>query len=437
MFKFIESDPHNAQKKKPGHACDSCRKRKKRCAHIEDDDLSTASTPRRRQDNTLRENANTFPGAIAGRTNVRDTTIPLGRMSSSTRQGPSPQQSGMLGSSQRSWQALQESDRFIGDLSPEGVFHAATSLNAARDTGSNSVGVWLPRSHTDAARSSLNVNPVTIARIPTSLMSRVVLPILEEEIASALPGPEQSSALTTLYFSEFHEFFPVLDKVDFESLSSSDLCRRLLLQGICLAASKSALARSHLVLPGSSIAVGCEEFGMRISAAMKTTIDFQLVSDRVVVIQALILMSYFGEGPDNATTASLLSAMAIMQAQTIGLHLQTTQTIQSYPVRLLCCLWALDRLNACFYGRPVVMHERDLRTDFSECIDSQSPAFKLFLKVVQILDRVIALYRPQHDTTPPEPDIEIISFEELADQCDITVISAASLGVYDLGNAVS
>jgi len=51
-------------------------------------------------------------------------------------------------------------------------------------------------------------------------------------------------------------------------------------------------------------------------------------------------------------------------------------------------------MNAAFNGRPVLMHERDLRKDLTCCFEEQEPCFRVFLKVIELLDKVIDLYRP-------------------------------------------
>jgi len=86
---------------------------------------------------------------------------------------------------------------------------------------------------------------------------------------------------------------------------------------------------------------------------------------------------------------------AVHQVQSLGLHIkgQDEHTDQGNTT-LLCCIWAMDRMNAAFNGRPVTMHERDLRKDLDQCFQHQEPSFRLFLEVVTLLDKIIELYRP-------------------------------------------
>jgi hypothetical protein len=63
-------------------------------------------------------------------------------------------------------------------------------------------------------------------------------------------------------------------------------------------------------------------------------------------------------------------------------------------MRLFLCAWTIDRLNAAFHGRPVLMHERDFDLGMKQCIARYKPAFQVMLRVVDLLDKVISLYRP-------------------------------------------
>ena len=57
-------------------------------------------------------------------------------------------------------------------------------------------------------------------------------------------------------------------------------------------------------------------------------------------------------------------------------------------------MYALDILNAAFHGRPMQMHARDFGRDLHSCIAAQQGCFRLFLRTITLMDRVIELYRP-------------------------------------------
>jgi hypothetical protein len=97
-------------------------------------------------------------------------------------------------------------------------------------------------------------------------------------------------------------------------------------------------------------------------------------------------------------------------------------------IRLFCCVWALDKLNAAFHGRPVMMHERDIGRDLEACFSQQEPCFQLFLRTVSLLDKVIGLYRPRQDpSVMPEHDFPL--FEDLVERSDALYIDSQYLAL--------
>lgn len=119
---------------------------------------------------------------------------------------------------------------------------------------------------------------------------------------------------------------------------------------------------------------------------------------------------------------SLLFSQAVHYALSIGIHLvgSGAQDERSKEAETLyCALWALDRMNAAFHGRPCLLHERDTDRNLEECIAAQEePGFRLFLNVIIMLDKVIALYRPRssHDDTVVLPVFESMIIDAGADK---------------------
>ena len=117
-------------------------------------------------------------------------------------------------------------------------------------------------------------------------------------------------------------------------------------------------------------------------------------------------------------------------AHSIGLHVKVRQgeEREHYGVTLLCCIYSIDRMNAAFNGRPVLMHERDGRKDMAECFDQQPPTFRLFLQVIMLLDKIIDLYRVTSCIDPVAVEFSYPSFEDLVMRCEGESISTWSLG---------
>lgn len=113
--------------------------------------------------------------------------------------------------------------------------------------------------------------------------------------------------------------------------------------------------------------------------------------------QALAILSLYTQ-PTCAEEDDLpaqLGGRAIHHIQTLGLHQLKYDAPNSDDLNtMFCAVWALDRINAAVYGRPCLIHERDIGANLNACIQKQQPCFRLMLSVVQWLDQVIELYRP-------------------------------------------
>ncbi len=444
MLKFIATDASKlGQKRKQcQRACGPCRARKKRCSHVDIQrtveasvgshaaspapfhDASTESMfhspadglythPSSHENNVPRLGASirssSTLGAAASRLNdAAESHRPESNDGGNLRQDTEDDADPVLGS------------RFIGDLNPEGLFRAATSPTVT--TGADQtdrIGIWLTERlsksratsgpPSDQAESSMyyGFDP---------LIQKVMIPLLAEECSALLPPQPEVEKLCSIYFERHHPIFPIVDKTTLRAMPSGEPASVLLKQGMCLVASLNLSAKGHLRLPKASSVLSPREFGRRISAAMRTSVELGLVTKKVVIIQALALLSFFIDGPNGGDVSSQLCGRAVHYIHSMGLHIQTQQQGQDdqYAQTLLCCIWALDRLNAALHGRPVLMHERDLGRDLNACFQAQNVCFRLFLRVAMLLDNVIGLYRPS-DEKDVGPSAEFPLFEELLD----------------------
>jgi hypothetical protein len=297
----------------------------------------------------------------------------------------------------------------------------------------NNVGLWLARRQGRRAATT-TVSSINASPSPGSLFAslsctvrRILLPKLVDEVLATMAPKRQGDVLEGLYFEKIHPIFPVLDEASYRLLATTDPARNLLRQGICLAASRNLCARDHLKIENTLHSP--KEFGKRILGAMRLSIELGLVEDRVVLIQALALMSLFGDGPDDIS--SQLCARAVHHVHSTGLHQRWRNRHDEgnkYAIRLLCCIWALDRMNAAFYGRPVMMHERDIGSNLVECFETQDAPFRLFLDVASVLDNIITLYRPSLAALEERPEFGLSSFEELVVTCQALQVSTDLLG---------
>lgn len=311
---------------------------------------------------------------------------------------------------------------FIGDLNPEGIFLADASPTTTMCSAEDPAGIWLERKAVDGVTSRvlrlpLNQRHSSSLYSSNRMTSRVFLPY-EAECLCVLPQQEDFEALQRIYLEDVHPLFPALDLEKLPPAHDVSPTQIMIKQAICLAASTSPLAKNHLTIQspsGESRLRSPNEFATQVSLALRTSIDLGLIKDKIVSIQVLALLSLFTQLAEDRHSSAELASRAVSYIHTTGLHLDTQKNRKDHDfvTRLFCCVWVLDRLNAAFHGRPVLMHERDYGRDIELCIKSQDPTFQLLLKVVLLLDKVIALYRPCADENKRSWETDFPSFEDL------------------------
>ncbi|KAI9643853.1 hypothetical protein NHQ30_007204 [Ciborinia camelliae] len=451
MFKFVASDGTGSVKRQQAQkACESCRKRKKRCNHaIEGNSESPSYSPARASTQVHSEDQ--FPQGAAklhtASSLSRATDAEYRRTISHEDPGAISSVASNLASSDQDLEAARilsggahirtntsqsqeaslSQSRFIGDLNPESIFLAATSPDAIRNVLPDSVGVWLSSTLGKKACHPSNIQQSSSNLFYGSapLIRDVLVPIIEQECLSTMSPTPHLAVLSRIYFEKINPIFPIIDEIKYHNLPPSSPARILLEQAICLAASKNFSATEHLILNETDSHMTCRAFGEKLSGAMRLTIELGIVTDKIILIQALCLLSLFIDNSSSEDLASQFSGKAAHYLQGMGLHLEGQQ--EDASTKLLCCVYALDRMNAAFHGRPVLMHERDLRKDLHQCFRQQEPPFRLFLQVILLLDNVIEIYRPLNQSEHGGMDVEFPAFEDLVSECGTAQIGTSSL----------
>lgn len=460
MFKFVTTDVDvlEGKKRSTPRACEECRKRKKRCPHgiaqkvppcptqppLGSEGLP-ASTSTIHLDSFTHEeqqsdgNSPQFnpPNASPSTENHASFNKSQSKLRRPERDlsgadAEDPHHDGTsFGASET------HNSRFIGDLNPEGVFLAATNPESARgSSSSHSIGVWLAEKLDQSGKQvdrRMAQTPSSLFSGSTSVAQKMFLPILEEECLTTLPPSVHREALCAAYFEKIHPIFPIINQAAYQNFPTHSPARVLLQQGMCLAASMDFVSRSHLVLSDSGQPLTFINFGRRLLTAMRISVEIALVTDKIILMQALALMSFFIDGLEGRETSSLIIGRAVQYVYSLGLHIEERHRVDGheheYARTLFCCIWTLDRLNAASQGRPVLMHERDIEISLQQCFDEQIPPFKLLLHVVLLLDRVIMLYRPQtKHAEVPSKDFSL--FEDLVVNCGALQVPTYLLGGY-------
>lgn len=322
----------------------------------------------------------------------------------------------------------QTPPNFLGYLNPEAVLREHVYSEKGKTTQSPvipSIGQWIegenprplagqpgaPASHLDEASPTSNQD---------FKVQRALHQYLDAVGVSIVPPRKCQDGLLSLYFAYVQPLLPLIDHDIFSERYRQGTESRLLMQAICVVASKHADAAAYLCLGDDPRKMGPREFSHRLYHAIIAGIEAKLEKNRLVLIQVLALISLHVEGPDGAEQASMHLAQAIHHAHTFGLqfgHQWRNQKSEDQEnlEDLFWCLWSLDKMNACMNGRPLIMHDRDnsltrLPTD----PEKRSSPFGVWLQISEMLDKVIDYYRPgsKAEETGWEGD-DFLGFEEM------------------------
>ncbi|OAA50788.1 Transcription factor [Beauveria brongniartii RCEF 3172] len=395
--KFVASDPSRGglpvKRKQVQHACDSCRRKKRRCIHADDAGDEPSPDEGRGPGSSP---SHTSPVHHAGSvTPVSRTSLPLAANGVYDRQQqqshpPFNRANNIFQRHAQDGSFQTRSSRFVGDLNPEGMFIEATASVSARESSQKGdVGIWLPAGSGQSSQF--------ITSRPPAIMDRFLLPFVKEHCLSCLPPEDDFAKLKATFIHKIHPIFPILSLSSLnEPLNSpTNIIQRQL---VCLAAGSDPDMIQYLRLENKgSVLLSPQDYSQSLSSSVRAILETSLITDRVAHIQALAMLSFYVQ-PTCAEEADLpaqLGGRAIHHIQTLGLHLLRYDSPNCDDLNnLFCAVWALDRINAAMYGRPCLLHERDIGTDLDACIRKRPPCFRLFLSVIQWLDQVVELYRP-------------------------------------------
>lgn len=194
-------------------------------------------------------------------------------------------------------------------------------------------------------------------------------------------------------------------------------------KAISIATCVEPSASKYLRLEPGGPVLPFPEFQRPLAKSALSFLDEQVLADRTDHIRALFLLFFYQPArASELDMPSLIFSQAMHYAVSIGIHLvgSGAQDERSKEAETLyCALWALDRMNAAFHGRPCLLHDRDTDRDLDECIAAQEePGFRLLLSVCIMLDKVICLYRPRSkgDETVVLPVFESMIMDAGADK---------------------
>lgn len=437
-LRFVSSDASGlpVKRKQVQQACLACRLKKKKCTHGQQESDAVHSNP-----DTIREPKR--PRLLDG------TRTPLpGSSHAVVDEDTSTAASQLLGLSDSSppddARPQDPQGRFIGDLAPEGFLIEAAK--SADRRGESTVGIWkqpvrsgtLNSSHSspDDPRASI-LSPGTlqteVARLEEALKT-ARNSWLERSLADIRPPDSAFAKLRDIYLAKIHPIFPIFASRRLRNLGSGRIDTAIRLS-VCLAASTDHEAGDYLRLAAYPQPLSYHDYSSKVTCLLRTLIQEIDFSNRLLdQIRILACTSLYWQPQEehewDAPVRMFSQAMSIVHS--IGLHLkvydkmflgdgdsdhqlghraQSDNCRQSDIERLFLCIYALDRMICTFYGRPVLLNERDFDKDILEYASRQTPCFRLFIHVIWELNEVIDLYRPSSTSTNKSSAVSV--FERL------------------------
>ncbi|KAK4633531.1 hypothetical protein CLAFUR0_02570 [Fulvia fulva] len=356
-------------------ACESCRARKKRCIHF------AGANNKSNEDHDEDDRDDTLPN---------DTSALANGISHSR-------------------SARSGVRRFISDMNPATTFLHRNNHHVG-ETGveqNEDIGIWVDKREWDALirqKKEANEEATKSAQLNNQRPHSAVL-----------------APLIDIYFKKIHVIFPILNEEEFRRDHAGGLIPEPLAHAMCLVAAKDPEAAPHLRLTQSDVPLAPREFCGRLHASVMAAIRVPVRYEKIMLIRILALASLHAEGQDGAEEATMCANQAMHYTQTLGWHLGQQTDVASgdnlTTKRLFWCLWSLDRINSCIYGRPIMMSDIDIAIEPFEPGESGFPAFEVWLFITRLMNKIIHFYRPGN---PPSvtgwEEEHYPSFEEAVDE---------------------
>jgi len=216
-----------------------------------------------------------------------------------------------------------------------------------------------------------------------------------------------------------HPILPLLDEDEFRRSHAGGIVPEPLVHAMCLVAAKDPEAEPHLRLNDSPATIPPRQFCSILHGSVTGALRAPVRFEKTTLIRILALTSLHSEGAEGAEEASLWLSQAMHYGQTLGIHLGQQATTPAgndlLMKRLFWCLWVLDRSSAATNGRPIIMSDVDIAIEPFAAGESGFPAFEAWLKIADILNKVIDFYRPGNDLSESGWEGDWPSLEELLD----------------------
>ena len=348
----------------------------------------------------------------------------------------------------------KEPIKFVGDLNPESVLAELTE--SKEPPRYNRIGVWVEQSRfeqeqyrrqqeaaarngrvgeaeTDAKKQAAVQRYSKVERGRRTLTGHQKNYLQAVGALRVLPKATQD-ALVTTYVACIDPLLPIIDCKRLLQEYTNGEASVFLIQAICLVACKTEEAIPYLKLYEDGPLMDAIPFARALHTGLDAAMKADLEADRFTKVQIMTLMSLHNDGPGGIEESSLHLTMAIHDAQTTGLHINTPgRSLNDQRAMLWWTLWTLDKFNACLGGRPLMIAERDIdikRPLLEQNVRSQTMA--VWLAMGDLLENVIEYYRPGTDPETAGWETEFPSFEELTKHCSMDMLEESQRNLLEV-----
>ncbi|CAM1508336.1 Fc.00g051840.m01.CDS01 [Cosmosporella sp. VM-42] len=409
--------PAKITKRRAARACVSCRARKVRCDVVEgapcgncrwDNVECVVQESRRRKKNLL--TASTAGQPVSAEAQLRCKTpsaTPMGFSTADLRRPSSGSaiSTSSIGDGPPSFLGNSGLDNHVPHMlyQRSGFRNDPVLLSKLQSNDANSQRpVWpnlmTPASVFDNLRTTQFLNsleePDTIGQLP-AFVRPLPTKIAAEDVkylhvkgALTLPSLPLQNALLQAYVEYVHPYMPLMDLHSFLSIindrdGNNGQISLFLYQAVMFAA--SAFVEMKYLREGGHTT----RKAARKSFFQKTRLlyDFDYESDRLILVQALLLMTYWYETPDDQKDTWHWMGVAISLAHTIGLHRNPGSTSMSPAKqklwkRIWWSCFMRDRLIALGMRRPTRIKDEDFDVPMLEESDFELEALPEDINIV-------------------------------------------------------
>ncbi len=225
--------------------------------------------------------------------------------------------------------------------------------------------------------------PRYVRPVPQTIMSED-LAYLNQRGALMIPETSLRNELLRCYVQFVHPYLPLLDLQDFlatiQKNDPNDTLSLLLFQAVMFAATGFIDMRYLLAQGYDSRKAARRAFFQR----AKLLYDFDYETNRVTVVQSILLMTYWYEAPDDSKDIWHWLGIAVSLARTIGINCDTSEAGIDMKTRKLWkriwwCCFLRDRLISLGMRRPMRIPEKEFDLPMLELEDFETEAMPLEL----------------------------------------------------------